>query len=61
MTRNKAEELVKQMGAKTSSFVSKSTSLVVVGKNPGSKYQKAKQLGIKILYEEDFLKMISEK
>lgn len=61
MTRNKAEEIVKQMGGNTSSSVSKSTSIVVVGKNPGSKYEKAKQLGIKIIYEEDFLKIINEK
>ncbi|MFN3550189.1 MAG: NAD-dependent DNA ligase LigA [Endomicrobiia bacterium] len=61
MTRNEAEETVKRMGGNISSSVSKSTSLVVVGKNPGSKYQKAKQLEIKIIYEEDFIKMISEK
>ncbi len=58
MTRSQAEELVKQLGGTTSSSVSRSTSLVVVGKNPGSKYEKAKQLGIKIIYEDEFLKMI---
>jgi len=57
MTRSQAEELVKQLGGTTSSSVSRSTSLVVVGKNPGSKYEKAKQLGIKIIYEDEFLKM----
>ncbi|MEN3013164.1 MAG: NAD-dependent DNA ligase LigA [Endomicrobiia bacterium] len=60
MTRTEAEEIVKQFGGKTSSSVSKSTSLVVVGKNPGSKYEKAKQLNIKIIYEEEFLKMIKK-
>ncbi len=61
MTRTQAEELVKTLGGKTSSSVSKSTSLVVVGKNPGSKYEKAKQLGVKIIYEEEFLKLIKKK
>ncbi|MCS7230829.1 MAG: NAD-dependent DNA ligase LigA [Elusimicrobiota bacterium] len=61
MTRSKAEEIVKQLGGNTSGSVSKSTSLVVVGKNPGSKYEKAKQLGIKIINEEEFLKMINVK
>ncbi len=60
MTRSQAEELVKQLGGTTSSSVSRSTSLVVVGKNPGSKYEKAKQLGIKIIYEDEFLKMIGK-
>lgn len=58
MTRSQAEELVKKYGGSTSSSVSKLTSLVVVGKNPGSKYDKAKQLGIKIINEEEFLKML---
>ncbi len=58
MTRAKAEELVKKYGGKTASSVSRSTSLVVVGKNPGSKYEKAKQLGIKMINEEEFLKML---
>ncbi|MCS7227765.1 MAG: NAD-dependent DNA ligase LigA [Endomicrobia bacterium] len=61
MSRSKAEEIVKQLGGKTASSVSKSTSLVVVGKNPGSKYEKAKQYGIKIIYEDEFLKMIGQK
>jgi len=61
MTRSKAEEIVNQMGGNTSSSVSRSNSLVVVGKNPGSKYEKAKQLNIKIIYEDEFLKMIGQK
>ncbi len=58
MTRSEAEKLVQQMGGITASSVSRNTSLVVVGKNPGSKYQKAKELGIKIIYEDEFLKMV---
>jgi len=60
MTRPKAEELVRQLGGNPSSSVSRSTSLVVVGRNPGSKYQKAKEYGIKIVDEQEFLKMLKE-
>jgi len=59
MTRKEASEKVKELGGKVSSSVSRKTDFVVVGKNPGSKYEKAKQLGIKIINEEEFLKMIS--
>ncbi|MFQ3675158.1 MAG: NAD-dependent DNA ligase LigA [Endomicrobiia bacterium] len=54
MTRVEAEELVHKLGGKTSSSVSKNTTFVVVGKNPGTKYEKAKRLNIKILTEEEF-------
>ncbi len=60
MTRSKAEELVRQLGGNPSSSVSRSTSLVVVGRNPGSKYQKAKEYGIKIVDEQEFLNMLKE-
>lgn len=60
MTRKEASEVVKQLGGSTSDSVSRYTSLVVVGKNPGSKYEKAKKLGIKIIYEDEFLKMINK-
>ena len=59
MTRKEASEKVKELGGKVSSSVSRKTDFVVVGKNPGSKYERAKQLGIKIINEEEFLKMIS--
>jgi DNA ligase (NAD+) len=60
MTRSKAEELVRQLGGNPSSSVSRSTSLVVVGRNPGSKYQKAKEYGVKIIDEQEFMKMLKE-
>jgi len=60
MTRSKAEELVRQLGGNPSSSVSRSTSLVVVGRNPGSKYQKAKEYGVKMIDEQEFLKMLKE-
>ena len=53
-TREEAEEKIELLGGKTSSSVSKKTSAVIVGKNPGSKYTKAQELGIEIWTEEEF-------
>ena len=53
-TREKAEEQIESLGGKTSSSVSKKTTAVIVGENPGSKYDKAKELGIPIWTEEEF-------
>ncbi len=58
-TRGEAEGLVKSMGGKASSSVSKKTDYVVVGENPGSKYDKAKSLGVKIITEDDFKRLVS--
>ncbi len=58
-TREQAEQAVRQMGAKTSSSVSKNTDFVLAGKNPGSKLDKARSLGVKIIDEEEFSKMLS--
>lgn len=58
LTREEAEEKVRELGGDPSSSVSKNTSYLVAGENPGSKYYKAKQLGVKILNEEEFLKLI---
>lgn len=58
MTRDEASELIKKMGGKTSSSVSKNTSYVIAGENAGSKLDKAQQLGVIILTENDFLNMI---
>jgi DNA ligase (NAD+) len=57
-TRQQAEQAVRQMGAKTSSSVSKKTDFVLAGKNPGSKLDKARSLGVKIIDEEEFLKIL---
>ncbi|PIQ84589.1 MAG: DNA ligase (NAD(+)) LigA [Candidatus Omnitrophica bacterium CG11_big_fil_rev_8_21_14_0_20_63_9] len=59
MSRAEAEGLVRQLGAKAGSSVSKLTSYVVVGEAPGSKFEKAKQLGVKILNETQFRKLLS--
>jgi len=58
MTRDEAKEKVRELGGDVSSSVSKKTDFVVVGKEPGSKYDKAKKLGVKIINEREFLKMI---
>ena len=54
MTRDEASEIIKKMGGKTSSSVSKNTSYLVVGENPGSKLDKAENLGVIILSEDEF-------
>ena len=52
-TRDEVEEKIENLGGKTSLSVSKKTSAVIVGENPGSKYTKAMELGIPIWNEED--------
>ncbi len=59
-TRAEASALVESLGGRVSSSVSRKTDYVVVGKNPGSKYQRALQLGVKILTEEEFLKLLEK-
>lgn len=56
MTRQEAQELVRRFGGTPSGSVSKKTDLVVTGKDPGSKYDKALKLGIEIITEDEFLK-----
>lgn len=57
-TRDEASALIKDRGGKRSSSVSSKTDYVIVGSDPGSKYKKAKELGIKIISEEDFKRML---
>ncbi len=58
MTREEAQMMVRKLGGHPSSSVSKKTDYVVVGTEPGSKYEKAKKLGVKIIDEQEFLRMI---
>ncbi len=58
MSREQAEERIRALGGNPTSSVSKKTSYVVAGKNPGSKYEKAKKLGVKNKSEEESLKMM---
>jgi len=57
-TRDEAAEKIELFGGKAAGSVSKKTSYVVVGENAGSKERKARELGIPILSEDDFLYMI---
>ena len=57
--RDEARDLVESLGGITASSVSKKVDFVIVGEDPGSKFDKAKELGIKILTEEEFKKLIS--
>jgi len=59
MERNKAADIIKKLGGKITGSVSAKTSYVVVGENPGSKYEKALKLNVTILNENEFLKLIS--
>lgn len=58
-SRLQAEELVRKTGGNASSSVSKDTDFVVAGENPGSKYEQAKKLGIKIINEKEFSRLIA--
>ena len=61
ITRDEASNVIENLGGKVSGSVSSKTSVVVVGENPGSKYNKALSLGITIWQEEEFLEKIKEK
>ena len=56
--RREITELIEQHGGRVTSSVSKKTDCLVAGENAGSKLQKAEQLGVRILTEEDFLQLI---
>lgn len=58
--RDEAKEIVEKLGGKASSSVSAKTYLVVAGENAGSKLEKARNLGVKIISEQEFLEMIQE-
>ncbi len=60
MSRSEAGAKVSVLGGDVTNSVSKNTSYVVVGADPGSKADKAKKLGVKILNEKEFLKMLEE-
>ena len=60
-TRQQAEQAIRQAGAKASSSLSKKTDFVLAGENPGSKFEKAKKLGIEIITQEQFMEMIGER
>jgi len=57
-TRTQAQELVRELGGNYSSSVSKGVDFLVAGENPGSKYARAKKLGVKIINEAEFKRII---
>lgn len=59
-TRNELEEKAKALGAKFASSVTSKTNLIFLGDNPGSKYEKAKQLNIKMMNEKEILSILNE-
>ncbi len=59
-SREEVKELIHELGGKPSSSVSRKTDFVIVGENPGSKFEKAKQLGVPTLTEEEFVKLIEQ-
>jgi len=56
--RREIEQLIEQLGGKSSSSVSRKTAFVLYGENPGSKLEKARNLGVSIVTEEEFRQMI---
>ena len=59
-SRYQAQEIVRQLGGEISNSVSRLTSYLIVGENPGSKYQQAKKYKTKILDERQFIQLIKK-
>jgi len=58
ITREEAKEKIRLLGGEISETVSKKTNYIIVGKKPGSKYERAKELGVKTINEKEFLHLI---
>jgi DNA ligase (NAD+) len=59
-SRQQAQQAIRQAGGKSSSSVSKKTDFVLAGENPGGKLDKARKLGVKVIDEKQFMKMMEE-
>jgi DNA ligase (NAD+) len=59
LTRESAKDKIRELGGEVTESISKNTDFLVVGENPGSKLDKAKKLGVKIIKEKEFLKLLS--
>jgi DNA ligase (NAD+) len=60
-TRQQAEYTIRQAGGRPSGSISKKTDFVLAGEEPGSKLDKAKKLGVKVINEKQFLEMLGVK
>ncbi len=58
LSRDEVKRIVEERGGRVASSVSRQTGMVVVGDKPGSKVDKARELEVKIITEEDFLKLV---
>jgi DNA ligase (NAD+) len=56
-TRDEAKAMIKEKGGSVSSAVSRKTTYVIAGQHPGSKYEHAKKLGVRVVDEKQFQKM----
>jgi DNA ligase (NAD+) len=59
LSRDEAKEKIEELGGKVASSVSSKTDYVVVGADAGSKLDKAKKLGVRMIDEDDFSKLVS--
>lgn len=59
-TRGQASEIIESMGGKVTSSVSKNTDFVLAGEEPGSKFDKANKLGVKVILEDEFERLVKE-
>jgi DNA ligase (NAD+) len=59
LSRDGAKEFIESHGGKVTDSVSKNTSYLILGEAPGSKLQKAQQLGVKVIGEEELRKLCS--
>ena len=58
MARDEAREKIRNLGGDVSGSISSKTNYLVAGREPGSKIKKAEKLGVKVIDEKEFLKMI---
>ncbi|MBX6395507.1 MAG: NAD-dependent DNA ligase LigA [Alicyclobacillaceae bacterium] len=60
MSRKEAQDMVRRLGGKVTGSVSRNTDVVIAGENPGSKLEKARQLGVQVMDEETFLTIVRQ-